>query len=188
MTPRERIMAATLACVERWGLGKTSLEDVAREAGLSRATVYRHFPGGRDQVVSETITWEVGRFWASLAEEVAPIDGLAPKLARGLTFGNQTIHEHRLLQQILNSEPELLLAELTTSSPLVFAVLRDTIASMLASEPLRPGVDVGEAADYVARMFYALVGSPGSWDLGDPTEVDRLVRTELLAGIVAVRD
>ena len=59
---------------------------------------------------------------------------------------------------------------------------------MLASEPLRPGVDVREAADYVARMFYALVGSPGSWDLGDPTEVDRLVRTELLAGIVAVRD
>ncbi len=65
-------MAATLACVERWGLGKTSLEDVAREAGLSRATVYRTFPGDRDQVVSETITWEVGRFWARLAERGVP--------------------------------------------------------------------------------------------------------------------
>ena len=184
MTARERILAATLACVERWGLGKTSLEDVAREAGLSRATVYRHFPGGRDQVVSETVNWEVGRFWSGLAEEVALIDGLEGKLARGLTFGNRAIHEHRLLQQILDSEPELLLAELTTSSPLVFAVLRDTIAAMSMSEPLRPGVDVDEAADYVARMFYALVGSPGSWDLGDPTEVERLVRTELLAGIV----
>ncbi len=41
-----------------------------------------------------------------------------------------------------------------------------------------------EAADYVARMFYALVGSSGSWDLGDLTEVERLVRTEALAGIV----
>lgn len=178
-------MAATLACVERWGLGKTSLEDVAREAGLSRATVYRTFPGGRDQVVSETITWEVGRFWARLADEVAPIPGIEGKLARGLTFGNRAIHEHRLLQQILRTEPELLLAELDASSPLVFAVLRDALAAMLAEERLRPGVDEREAADYLARMFLSVLGSPGSWDLGDAVAVDELVRTQLLAGIVA---
>ncbi len=70
-------------------------------------------------VASETVNWEVGRFWSGLAEEVAPIDGLEGKLARGLTFGNRAIHEHRLLQQILDSELELLLSQkaLTTSSP-----------------------------------------------------------------------
>src|SRR6476660_8543910 len=40
---RTRLLQATLSCVERWGLEKTSLEDVARQAGLSRATVYRYF-------------------------------------------------------------------------------------------------------------------------------------------------
>ena len=53
---RERILEATYACVARYGLGKTTVEDAAREAGVSRATVYRHFPGGKDQLVAEV--WE----------------------------------------------------------------------------------------------------------------------------------
>ena len=49
-----------MACIERWGLAKTSLEDVATEAGLSRATLYRWFAGGRDQLITETVAWETG--------------------------------------------------------------------------------------------------------------------------------
>ena len=38
---RERILEAGFACVARRGLAKTTIEDIAREAGMSRATVYR---------------------------------------------------------------------------------------------------------------------------------------------------
>ena len=55
LTVRERILEATYACVARYGLAKTTVEDTAREARLSRATVYRYFPGGKDQLVSEAI-------------------------------------------------------------------------------------------------------------------------------------
>src|SRR5260370_26342499 len=44
--PRElepRAVAALLTCVARQGLRKTTLEDVAREAGCGRATLYRDF-------------------------------------------------------------------------------------------------------------------------------------------------
>ena len=36
---------AALACVARVGVAKTTLDDVAKEAGCARATVYRCFPG-----------------------------------------------------------------------------------------------------------------------------------------------
>jgi len=49
---RERLLQATYSCVARWGLAKTTVEDAAREAGVSRATVYRYFPGGRDELIS----------------------------------------------------------------------------------------------------------------------------------------
>lgn len=39
---RERIIDAAERCFERWGAAKTSIDDVANEAGLSRATVYRY--------------------------------------------------------------------------------------------------------------------------------------------------
>src|SRR3989442_7620911 len=41
----DRILDGALACVARVGVAKTTLDDVAREAGCARATVYRSFPG-----------------------------------------------------------------------------------------------------------------------------------------------
>ena len=48
----ERICDAALTCVARWGLTKTTLEDVARQAGCGRATIYRHFPTRADLVIA----------------------------------------------------------------------------------------------------------------------------------------
>jgi AcrR family transcriptional regulator len=42
---REAILDAALACFARYGLRRTSMEDIAREAGVSRAAVYHHFGG-----------------------------------------------------------------------------------------------------------------------------------------------
>ena len=36
-----RIRHAALVCVGRFGLAKTTVDDIAREAGCSRATLYR---------------------------------------------------------------------------------------------------------------------------------------------------
>src|SRR5687768_12163722 len=44
---RARAAAALLACTARHGLAKTTLDDVAREAGCARASLYRHFGGKR---------------------------------------------------------------------------------------------------------------------------------------------
>jgi len=48
--------------------------------------------------------------------------------------------------------------------------------------------DPEEAADYVARMLLSFIGNQGRWDLADPADVARLVRTELLAGILVESD
>jgi len=58
---RDRLYAGTYDCVARFGLSKTTIDDVARASGLSRATIYRTFPGGRDQLLRETVGWEVTR-------------------------------------------------------------------------------------------------------------------------------
>ena len=38
-SPELRLVDAVLRCISRWGVAKTTLDDVAREAGCSRATV-----------------------------------------------------------------------------------------------------------------------------------------------------
>jgi AcrR family transcriptional regulator len=181
---RERILEAAVACVERWGLGKTSLEDVANEAGLSRATVYRCFPGGRDELVTETIGWEVAKYLGRLAEAIEPETGIEAKLVRGLVFGHRAIDEHVLLQRVLSTEPEVFLADFRPTMPVMAALVQAEARRLLDDEQLRTDIDADEAAGYLTGLFLSYLGSPGQWDLTDEVAVHRLVRTQFLAGIL----
>ncbi|TML65498.1 MAG: TetR/AcrR family transcriptional regulator [Actinobacteria bacterium] len=184
LTVRERILEAAYECVARYGLGKTTVEDVTRAARVSRATVYRYFPGGRDQLVSEVIAWETGRFFGRLAEAVAGAGDFAGLLEEALVFAHRAIEEHEVLQKILETEPERLLPQLTVQSERILVFIRGFLLPYLERERLRPGVDPGEAADYVSRMLLSFTASPGRWDLTDRAQVAELVRTELVAGIL----
>src|SRR5690606_25473391 len=119
------ILQAAVECLGRYGIAKTTVDDAAREAGVARATVYRHFPDGKDQVISESITWAVAQFLDALARAGADAPDFPTRMERAL------VH-----------------------------------------------------ADWLSRMGLSFVISEGSWDLTDPAAVRRLVREELLVGIL----
>jgi AcrR family transcriptional regulator len=181
---RERILEATFACVARYGLAKTTVEDAARAARLSRATVYRHFPGGREQLIAEVIAWEAARFFARLADAVAGAPTFPQLLEDALVFAHRAVEEHEVLQKMLQTEPELLTTQLTVGSGQLLELVRGFLLPYLSQVQLRPGVDPTNAAGYLARMVLSHIGSPGGWDLTDRQQVRDLVRTELLAGII----
>ncbi len=181
---KERILEAAYACVARWGLSKTSVEDVSREAGLSRSTLYRVFPGGRDELVAAVVGWEYDRFFARLYEAVRDAATLEEVIERGLTFAHRAIAEHEVLQRILKTEPELLTPALTVRSEGTIALVAAFLSPYLERHRLAPGVEVAAAADFLARMVLSYMTAPGRWDLEDPGQVARLVRAELLGGIL----
>ena len=182
---RQRILEATYACIARWGIFKTTVEDAAREAGMSRASVYRHFPGGREELVAETISWEELRFFTRLYDELHDAPTLVEVLERGLPFAHRAILEHEVLQRVLETEPETLLPKLTVDVTRVTPLISGFLLPYLSGDDLAPGVELREAADFLARMVLSYITTPGRWDLEDPVQVAKLVRTELLAGILA---
>lgn len=187
LTVRDRLLEATYVCVTRFGIGKTTVEDVVKQSGVSRATIYRHFPGGRDELLRETVGWEIGRYFTELADYVYGAADLADLLERGLVHAHESIRGHEVLRKMLDAEPERLLPLLTTESQRTLPFIADFLHPYLAREAergrLRPGVDIDAAADYLARGILSLIGSPGRWDLEDPAQVADLVRVELLGGI-----
>ena len=63
---RIRIIDATLDAWPIHGTAKTTVDDIARAAGVSRATVYREFPGGRDELLAAVVDTEVARLFSAL--------------------------------------------------------------------------------------------------------------------------
>ncbi len=181
---RQRLVVAAYACVARHGMGKTTVEDIGREAGVSRATVYRYFPGGRDELLQAAVAHGVAEFAVRLYEQIQDAPSLEQVMERGILFAHRAIVEHEVLQRIMETEPELLLPQLTVEGNQVRAAVAAFLLQYLRAHGVASGVDDAEAADFLARMIMSYMTSPGRWDLDDPAQVSELVRAELLAGIV----
>lgn len=48
---REDLVDAVLAVIAGGGLGEATIDRISAESGISRGTVYAHFPGGRDELL-----------------------------------------------------------------------------------------------------------------------------------------
>ena len=102
------LVEAARACIARWGLRKTSLDDIAREAGVSRATVYRVFPGGKDRLVDVVVCHEAGRFFQVMHAELAAADTLEDLLVTGIASTLRLLADDDVLAAVIRHEPEVI--------------------------------------------------------------------------------
>ena len=166
-------------------MGKTAVDDVAQEARLSRATVYRHFPGGKEELIRETVMWETAHVVEQLRATVDEAADLEELLVETLTFGHRAVSTHEVLQKVLQTEPERILPALLSETPwlveLLAAYLRPAIA---ATSDRRPELDIGAAGSHLARMVLSFITAPGGRNLDDPEAARSLVRSQLLPVVV----
>src|SRR5688572_14821951 len=99
-----KVVDGALRAIARFGLSKLTVDDVAREAGISRATLYRYFPG-RSAVLAAVIETETERLRQGLDEALADVSTLAEGLAAVAGFGSRAFADHAALQHLLATEP-----------------------------------------------------------------------------------
>ena len=90
------MLDAALVCIARVGLGKTTLDDVAREAGCARATVYRCFPG-KQNLFGAVLEREVTALGTRAIAAAAETDSLADAIVAVILTGADTFHSHAAL-------------------------------------------------------------------------------------------
>jgi len=184
---RVRIVDGALSCIARQGVARITLDDVARAAGCSRATVYRVFPGGKDAVLGAVVDTEVSRFFSALAVRMGEAADLEDVLVAGMTEAATLISGHPALGNLLAHEPELVLSQLA------FARMDQVLAVTCAfTTPfLGRWLDKAEAkrvAEWSARIVVSYLLCPADGvDLTDAAQVRHLVRLFVLPGIRALR-
>lgn len=185
--PSPRLIDAALRCISRWGIAKTTLDDVAREARCSRATVYRTFPGGKDALVAAVAATELRRLEVDVAGAVTAATDLEDALVAAVTTTARHLEGHPAFSNLLTHEPGLVLPHLAfhAADALLERVRR--FGGPLLAPHLGvggSGRDAAEAAEWVARIVISYTCSPAAGvQLTDDASVRRLVRSFVLPGL-----
>jgi AcrR family transcriptional regulator len=109
----ERVLEALKTCCERWGMAKVTIDDIAKESGVSRATLYRMFPGGRDVIFEASRVYELDRFFTTLLAKIDSAASLEDLLVRTITCAIQELRNDEHLAIMLAAEPGEVVSELT---------------------------------------------------------------------------
>jgi len=180
----DRILEAALRCVARWGMTKTTLDDVAHEAGCSRATIYRAFPGGKQSVIHATGERELRRFLDDLSARVATAETLQEMLAVALVEGVTAIRTHDALQYLIEHEPGPVLALVSFDRLEPLLTLGTEFGAPELERFLTPRA-ARETAEWVVRTIIGHGLDADCHDLTDRAVADRYVATFMLPGLVA---
>ena len=107
-----RILDATMTCLTRFGVAKTTIDDVAREAGCSRATVYRYF-ANRNALVVAAVDREMAFLAGAITDAGDAADTLEDAIVAMFVTAASRITAHAALQRALELEPEVVLPSLS---------------------------------------------------------------------------
>lgn len=162
---RNRLIDAAEACFTRFGAAKTTLEDIATQAGVSRATVYRYFDGGRDEIILAVVLREARDFLDSLARRVEREDTLEDAIVEGVLFTVATVRKSEHLSLLFAPEVAGQTSAIAGAPTALFEIATDFLRPIFeqarAEKVVRPGVEAEDAAEFVLRMILSLLSVPG---------------------------
>ena len=161
------ILDAAKACCERWGFAKVTIDDIAAESGVSRATLYRLFPGGKDVLFDALRVRELEEFFALLASQVEATDNLEDLLVASVVAATRELHADEHLALMMASEPGEALSQLTVAGlPRIIRMATVTLTPLVASYV--PPATATRLIDVLARLTISYFLAPSAdVDLSD---------------------
>jgi AcrR family transcriptional regulator len=177
-----RIRDAALVCIGRFGLAKTTVDDIAREAGCSRATLYRSFDG-KPAILRAAVAAEFLRVTAAVVDAGRAEASFADAVVAVVVRGAREVRGHDALQFLLAHEPDAVLGHLAfVSGDRVLVAVGDAIAPAF-DRWLSPDACT-RAGDWLARIVrsYALMPDPPV-DLTDPSAARSFLERFVVPGL-----
>lgn len=183
---RERIVQAAEECFERHGVAKTTVETIAAAASLSRATVYRHFSGGKDEVIREVIVRDVGVFLAEqenrLSGHLSAADALVDSIMGAVSYVRGRPRLAMLFAPEFAGQTGKITGGDAALTELVTAYARPHFEQAQAGGQIRAEIDVADAVELVLRIVFSLITVPGP-ERTD-AETRRFLRTCVVSALV----
>lgn len=155
----EKVLDAALECVQNFGLTRTTLTDVAKAAGLSRMTIYRHY-ASVGEILQDLMTRE---FNDVVLGAVTLGDESGGQISRADVVDSavgalDALTQNSLFERILRTDPELLLTYVTTRPGRFQLYAEGVLATGITAAQAAGEVRQDDPARLAASMLLAMRG------------------------------
>ena len=154
---RQRMLNAALDVMRERGAAGVTIDEVLLRSGAPRGSVYHHFPGGRAQLIAETLTY-AGESFTGMLERAAG-HGADAVLTRLVAFWVPVLEnsDFRAGCPIVPTAGDVAVDEdMADKAALILAGWRRTIASVFEAEG-RPAADADALATTVLSSLSGAV-------------------------------
>lgn len=182
----DRVLDATATLLAQHGIRRTSMDDVARQAGCARPTIYRYYPS-RDALLGALLLREVGRYLEAL-DALQSKATSARVLEDSFVFTLRYMRDHPVARGLLSLEADSILPLLQGASGDVMTAIVDAVAA-LVSRQMDEGILRKADPRLVAEAFIRFVASfiflpVVGFDPENERSIRRLFRESLLKGLL----
>jgi AcrR family transcriptional regulator len=162
-TPRDRIVAAAERCFAQYGVAKTTVEDVAAAAGSSRASVYRYFPGGRDEIILAALLRSAEEFIPQIPARLKTAKSVGDAIVELIVSAVSWVRSEPWRESLLSTPLSNPASVDNAAAP--YAVCAEFIAPYFEAARIaglvRSQVGLDDAVEFVVRMIHSLLIVPG---------------------------
>lgn len=155
---RSRVLDAAYEQFCRLGIQRSTMEDVARRAGVSRITVYRRF-ATKDALVEQVVRREFRRYFDQFLVDIEQAETAADRVVLGFVSSLRAIRGNPLIGGLMEAEPDLLVPSMISDGGRTLATVRQFVAGQLRREQRAGTVSAGLDADVVAELMVRLSAS-----------------------------
>ncbi len=184
---RNQILEAANECFTQLGIERTSVQDVARTANVSRGTVYRYFED-RNVLIDAAIEFGAQRFYREVATAIAEKTTLAEQVGAMAETNARILLDHRTRNRLMADDAELMrhmISDGGTAVRRITAFLVPYVRDARDRGEIGASVDVTGASEWLARIIYsfATVNEAQTFNMSQPDTVRRYVETFAINGL-----
>ncbi|MER6176426.1 helix-turn-helix domain-containing protein [Streptosporangium sp. NPDC001681] len=175
---RARILDAAYEQFCRMGIRRSTMEDVARRAGVSRITVYRRF-ATKDALVEHVVRREFRRYFDQFLIDIEQARTAADRAVLGFVSSLRAIRRNPLIGGLITAEPDLVVPSMISDGGRTLATVRQFVAGQLRHEQRAGNVSSDLDTDLVAELMVRISAS----FLAIPSQIIDLDDDEQLAAV-----
>jgi AcrR family transcriptional regulator len=181
---RTRVLDAAYEQFSRMGVQRSTMEDVARRAGVSRITVYRRF-ATKDALVEHVVRREYRRYFDQFLVDIGRAETVADRVVLGFVSSLRTIRRHPLIGGLIATEPDLVVPSMISDGGRTLATVRQFLAGQLRREQragtVSADLDIDHVAELMVRISASFLAIPSELiDLDDDDQLAALARRFLV--------